>query len=89
MELTLTRPLAIFDLETTGTNVASDRIVEVCVVKVMPDGSEHILTQRINPGMPIPKESTMIHGITDLDVKDSPTFKDFAPELDRFRSGLT
>jgi len=84
MELTLTRPLAVFDLETTGTNVASDRIVEVCVVKIMPDGTEHILTQRINPGMHIPGESTMIHGITDIDVKDSPTFKEFAPELDRF-----
>jgi DNA polymerase-3 subunit epsilon len=84
MELNLTRPLAIFDLETTGTNVSNDRIVEICVVKIMPDGAENILTQRINPGIPIPKESTMIHGITDMDVKDSPNFKDFAPELDKF-----
>jgi DNA polymerase III subunit epsilon len=84
MELTLTRPLAVFDLETTGINVSTDRIVEVCVVKIMPDGTHDILTQRINPGMPIPKESTMIHGITDLDVKDCPAFKDFAPQLDKF-----
>lgn len=84
MELSLTRPLAVFDLETTGTNVSNDRIVEICVVKILPDGSERILTQRINPGMPIPKEATMVHGITDLDVKDSPFFKDFAPELDKF-----
>jgi DNA polymerase-3 subunit epsilon len=84
MELTLTRPLAIFDLETTGTNVSNDRIVEVCVVKIMPEGKQEILTQRINPGMPISKESTMIHGITDLDVRDCPSFKDFAPLLDNF-----
>jgi DNA polymerase-3 subunit epsilon len=84
MELSLSRPLAIFDLETTGTNVASDRIVEICVVKIMPDGSQHILTRRINPGMPIPKESTMIHGITDLDVKDCPLFRDFAEELNKY-----
>jgi DNA polymerase III subunit epsilon len=84
MELTLTRPIAVFDLETTGINVSTDRIVEVSVVKIMPDGTEEILTQRINPGMPIPKESTMIHGITDLDVKDCPVFGDFAVQLDKF-----
>ncbi len=87
MELSLSRPLAIFDLETTGTNVASDRIVELCVVKVMPDGSRDVLVQRINPGILISRESTMIHGITDLDVKDSPSFKDFAPSLNAFLDG--
>jgi DNA polymerase-3 subunit epsilon len=84
MELNLSRPLAIFDLETTGTNVSTDRIVEICVVKVMPDGTQQILTRKINPGMHIPEQSTMIHGITDLDVKDSPLFKDFASELNQF-----
>ncbi len=87
MDLSLARPLAIFDLETTGTNVATDRIVELCVVKVMPDGSRDILVQRINPGIPISRESTMIHGITDLDVKNSPSFGDFAPSLSEFLEG--
>jgi DNA polymerase-3 subunit epsilon len=84
MELSLTRPLAVFDLETTGTNVATDRIVEISIVKVMPDGSKEVLTRRVNPEMPISKESTMIHGITDLDVADAPAFKQLAPELDKF-----
>ena len=87
MELTLTRPLAIFDLETTGTNVATDRIVEICVVKILPEGGQMTLVQRINPGMPIPRESTLIHGISDLDIKNSPTFRDFAPELNQFLEG--
>ncbi|MBW6459026.1 MAG: 3'-5' exonuclease [Bacteroidales bacterium] len=84
MQLSLTRPLAIFDLETTGTNVATDRIVEISVIKLMPDGSKEALNQRINPGMPIPNEATLIHGITDLDVKESPSFNDFAPKLNDF-----
>jgi DNA polymerase III subunit epsilon len=84
MELKLTRPFAVFDLETTGTNVATDRIVEICIVKITPDGSQQVLTHRLNPGIPISKESTMIHGITDLDVKDCPTFGDLAPELEKF-----
>jgi DNA polymerase-3 subunit epsilon len=84
MELNLTRPLAVFDLETTGINVATDRIVEICIVKIFPDGHEEVLTHRLNPGIPISKESTMIHGITDLDVKDCPTFTDLAPELEKF-----
>jgi len=84
MDLNLTRPLAFFDLETTGTNVATDRIVEISIVKLTPDGSSEILTRRINPEMPISKESIMIHGITDLDVADCPTFKELAPELDKF-----
>jgi DNA polymerase III subunit epsilon len=84
MELILTRPLAVFDLETTGTNVATDRIVEICIVKITPDGSQEVLTRRLNPGIPISKESTMIHGITNLDVKDCPTFSEMAPELEKF-----
>jgi DNA polymerase-3 subunit epsilon len=81
MDLSLTRPLAVFDLETTGTNIATDRIVEISVVKVMPDGTHQVLNQRINPDMPIPRESTLIHGITDLDVKDAPKFTEFAQSL--------
>lgn len=84
MELTLSRPLAFFDLETTGTNVAADRIVEISIVKVMPDGTTDIYTKRINPGIPISKESTMVHGISDLDVANAPSFKDVAVELDKF-----
>ena len=84
MDLNLVRPLAVFDLETTGTNVATDRIVEIAIVKAMPDGSTGIYTKRINPGMPIPRESTMIHGITDVDIADCPYFKDIAKELDEF-----
>lgn len=84
MKLNLTRPLAFFDLETTGTNVSTDRIVEISIVKVMPDGSQKILTKRINPVIPISKESTLIHGITDLDIKDCPRFKEVAQEIDEF-----
>ncbi|MDX9907783.1 MAG: 3'-5' exonuclease, partial [Bacteroidales bacterium] len=84
MELSLTRPLAVFDLETTGTNISTDRIVEICIVKAMPDGSRQIYSKRINPVIPISKESISVHGITDLDVKDCPRFNDLAVELDQF-----
>lgn len=86
MELNLMKPLAVFDLETTGTNVATDRIVEISVVKVSPDNREQILTQRINPGIPIPKESSAIHGIYDEDVKDMPTFAQIGPKIAAFLS---
>lgn len=81
MKLNLSRPLAIFDLETTGIRVSSDRIVELCVIRVEPDNSSQVKTYRINPGIPIPLESTLIHGISDEDVKDAPGFKELAPEL--------
>jgi DNA polymerase III subunit epsilon len=84
MELNLTRPLAFFDLETTGIKVATDRIVEICIFRVNPDGSTKTKTKRINPGMPIPWEATAIHGITDDDVKDAPKFADLAAELAQF-----
>ena len=74
MELNLKRPIIFFDLETTGIDIARDRIVEISMVKVMPDGEEIVRTRRINPGMPIPAEATAIHGITDEDVKDCPLF---------------
>jgi DNA polymerase-3 subunit epsilon len=87
MNLNLARPLAVFDLETTGTNIATDRIVEIAILKVHPDQSDEILNQRINPGIPIPEESTLIHGISDKDVSDSPSFNDFATEVDKFLEG--
>ncbi len=84
MELNLKRPLAIFDLETTGLNQATDRIVEVAVLKVLPGGTSQMLHQRINPEMPIPAETSKIHGIFDADVAEMPTFKEFAPKLNDF-----
>jgi len=76
--------MAFFDLETTGIKVATDRIVEICILKVMPDGSTKIKTKLVNPGMPIPPEVTAIHGITDEAVKDAPTFPALAHELAQF-----
>ena len=81
MQLNLRNPLVFFDLETTGIDIVHDRIVEISMVKVMPNGDEIVKTRRINPGMPIPPESTAIHGITDDDVKDCPTFKEIAKSL--------
>jgi DNA polymerase-3 subunit epsilon len=75
MKLNLKRPLAFFDLETTGTNIGIDRIVEISVIKLNPDGSEDVMTWRINPGMPIPLESSLVHGIYDEHIKDEPIFK--------------
>ncbi|MGV3508211.1 MAG: exonuclease domain-containing protein, partial [Sphingobacteriaceae bacterium] len=84
MKLNLTRPLAFFDLEATGLNLGSDRIVEIAILKVLPDGSQEIKCMRLNPEMPIPYETSMIHNIFDKDVKDAPTFKDVAQELADF-----
>ena len=81
MQLNLRIPLVFFDLETTGTNIAKDRIVEISFVKVYPNGKEDVKTRRINPEMPIPPETTAIHGISDEDVKDCPTFKEIAKSL--------
>ena len=81
MQLNLRNPLVFFDLETTGIDIAKDRIVEISMVKVMPNGEEIVKTRRINPGMPIPPEATAIHGITDEDVKDCPKFKEIAKSL--------
>jgi len=75
MKLQLKNPIVFFDLETTGTNIVSDRIVEISYHKVSPNGREETKTIRINPEMPIPKGSSDIHGITDADVADCPTFK--------------
>ncbi len=81
MKLNLKRPLAFFDLEATGINVGSDRIVEISILKAMPDGSELIKTKRIHPEIPIPLASSLIHGIYDEDIKDEPTFKEVAKEI--------
>lgn len=79
--LRLTRPIVFFDLETTGTQHAKDRIVELALVKLMPDGSRDTYTKRVNPGIPIPEEVVAIHGITDADVQDAPRFKEIAHGL--------
>lgn len=84
MQLNLTKPLAFFDLETTGVNVGSDRIIEISILKIKPDQSRETKTWRINPEMPIPPASTKFHGITDEDVKDCPNFKTLAPQIVRF-----
>ncbi|MDX9947060.1 MAG: 3'-5' exonuclease [Bacteroidales bacterium] len=87
MKLNLRRPLAFLDLETTGINVSSDRIVEISVLKINPNGSEEWLISRINPEMPIPPKSTAIHGITDEDVADAPKFREIAKNLAAFLEG--
>jgi len=84
MELNLSRPLAIFDLETTGVNVGTDRIVEICIIRANVNGTTDTKTMLINPTIPIPAESTAIHHITDEDVKDKPTFAQVANELNQF-----
>ncbi|ALJ06643.1 DNA polymerase III subunit epsilon [Pseudalgibacter alginicilyticus] len=81
MQLNLTKPICFFDLETTGVNITSDRIVEISVLKVYPNGKEESKTWLVNPGIPIPKEVTEIHGISDVDVADKPLFKEIAKEV--------
>lgn len=84
MELNLTRPVAFFDLETTGLNVASDRIVEIAILKVHPNGEKERKEWRLNPQIPISPESSSIHGIFDEDIKDCPTFPQIAGTLIKF-----
>lgn len=81
MQLKLTRPLVFFDLETTGVNVGVDKIVEICMLKVMPDGTTTTKTELINPGIPIPPEASKIHRIYDKDVADKPSFEAVAPSI--------
>lgn len=81
MQLNLKRPAIVFDLETTGTSITTDRIIEISIIKIMPNGDEETKTRRINPGIPIPPESTAIHGISDEDVKDCPHFAQIAKAL--------
>ncbi|MGZ3758056.1 MAG: exonuclease domain-containing protein [Mucilaginibacter sp.] len=84
MKLNLKRPLAFFDLEATGTNVATDRIVEISIIKLFPGGEEEVKTWRVHPGVPIPLESSLVHGIYDEDIKDAPKFKELAVEIEAF-----
>ena len=84
MNLNLTKPLAFFDLETTGINVGSDRIVEISIVRVNIDNTTDILTKKVNPTIPIPEFTSKIHGIYDKDVADCHTFKELAPQLSQF-----
>lgn len=87
MELHLTNPILFFDIESTGLNVACDRIVEICALKVHPNGDQEIKTRRINPTIPIPAEAQAIHHISDDDVKDCPTFAQIAKSLAQWMKG--
>ena len=87
MKLNLKKPLAFFDLETTGTHIVHDRIVEIAVIKVMPNGERLVFAKRVNPEKAIPAEASMIHGIYDKDVQDAPSFKMIAKELVKFLQG--
>lgn len=85
--LQLRKPLAFFDLETTGISTAKDRIIDICIIKALPGGAVVSKSQRVNPGMPIPLESSLIHGIYDDDVTDAPVFKTVARTLAQFLDG--
>jgi DNA polymerase III subunit epsilon len=87
MKLNLKLPLCFFDLETTGINITQDRIIEIAVIKLMPNGESIRKSNRINPTVPISAESSAIHGITNEDVKDKPTFKEVAKEYIKFFEG--
>ena len=87
MELKLKRPVVFLDLETTGINIATDRIVEISLLKISPNGKEQWMTHRVNPEMPIPPKVTAIHGISDSDVADAPTFREIAKNLAAFLEG--
>lgn len=84
MDLNLSKPLCFFDLETTGTNIAKDRIVEISILKVFPNQNKESITLRVNPERPIPLEVSEIHGIYDKDVENQPTFKELAPKVYNF-----
>lgn len=86
-QLILKKPLAFFDLETTGITISKDRIIDICIMKALPNGEVVSKTQRINPDMPIPLESSMIHGLYDDDVKEAPPFKAVARTLAQFMDG--
>jgi DNA polymerase-3 subunit epsilon len=87
MKLNLKNPLCVFDLETTGTNITQDRILEIAVIKMMPNGEMIRKSNVLNPTIPIPAESTIFHGLTDADVKDKPSFKEVAKDYARFMEG--
>ena len=84
MNLNLTKPIAFFDLETTGLSISKDKIVEIAILKVNPDQTEEVLVKRVNPTIPISEESISIHGITNEDVKDCETFEEIAQHVKDF-----
>lgn len=87
MKLKLERPLAVFDLETTGVRIGQDRIVQIAIIRINPDGSRDQYSKLVNPEMPIPAESSAIHGIRDEDVANEPNLKTLAPEIVSFLKG--
>lgn len=87
MSLQLTRPVVIFDLETTGTNITTDRIIEIALIKILPSGEQIKKRKLLNPQMPVPPAASAVHGITDEMLKDAPTFKAVANELKQFIDG--
>ena len=87
MRLNLTKPIVFFDIESTGLNIGSDRIVEICMFKVMPDNSTITKTELINPQIPIPEQVSELHGIYDKDVADKPSFTDMAASIRDFIKG--
>jgi DNA polymerase-3 subunit epsilon len=87
MELKLTRPICFFDLETTGTNISKDRIVEISILKVFENNNRESYTWKVNPGIPIPEETTAIHGISDEDVANEPKFEELAPKINAMIKG--
>ena len=84
MLLNLERPICFFDLETTGISIVKDRIIEIAIVKIFPEGNQKEKTWRVNPQCPIPNEATLIHGITDKDVENEPSFKDLSNDIYNF-----
>ncbi len=84
MNLKLSRPIAFLDLETTGISLSSDRIVEIAIIRIQPDGTETVKRRLVNPQMPIPKSASDIHGITDEMIKDAPVFKQIGNEIKQF-----
>lgn len=87
MKLNITKPIVFFDLETTGIDISKDRIVEICYIRLEPNGSKTEKSMRLNPMQPIPAHASEVHGITDADVKDCPTFKEVAPQLQQAFEG--
>lgn len=87
MKISIKNPLVFVDIETTGIDIVNDRIVEIAVLKIYVDGREELKIRRVNPTIPIPPQATAIHGITDEDVKNEPTFKEIAKSLANFIEG--
>jgi len=87
MNLNLTKPIVFFDLETTGVNIATDRVVEIAILKVFPNGNKESKTWLVNPEVEIPAEASAIHKITNEQVVTEPTFKELAPEIDKMIAG--